>query len=149
MDHDTVLLRRYVIRRSSGTYPCPEYARRVEVDGIGVWLHCGERAAHKSDRWKRVRVPGRPWCPVLGTHLDIARDVMLQAYFATIHGGGWFRAEQEVRRHPRRCLSEWRAAGHRLIDAAKAAAAGHRVPGRLSGWPVTRGTGVRSLIPGC
>uniref|UniRef100_A0A9E8CSZ7 Uncharacterized protein n=1 Tax=Bosea sp. NBC_00436 TaxID=2969620 RepID=A0A9E8CSZ7_9HYPH len=118
------------------------------MDGTGAWLRCDERAARISDRWKRMRVPGRPWCPVLGSTVDIAQDVMLQSYFATMDDTDWFRLEQQVRRHPRRCLSEWRAAGQRLIVAAQAAAAGHRAPGRLSGWPVKRGTGSRSLVEG-
>uniref|UniRef100_A0A9E8CTG9 Uncharacterized protein n=1 Tax=Bosea sp. NBC_00436 TaxID=2969620 RepID=A0A9E8CTG9_9HYPH len=146
MDRDAVLLRRYVIRRSSGAYPCPEYARRIEIDGIGAWQRCDERAARAADRWKRMRVPRRPWCPVLGNRLDIAQDLALQSFFAIADDADWFRMEQDVRRHPRRCLAEWRAAGHRLIVAAQAAAAGHRAPGKLSGWPPKRGTGPRSLI---
>lgn len=94
-----------------------------------------------------MRIPGRPWCPVLGNRQDIAQDIALQSYFAMADDDDWFRLEQEVRRHPRRCLSEWRATGRRLIEVARAAAAGHRAPGRLSGWPIKRGTGPRSLAP--
>jgi len=148
VDRDAVLLRRYVVRRSSGAYPCPEYARRVPIENVGfAWQRCDERAARAADRWKRMRIPGRPWCPVLGNRLDIAQDVMLQSFFAIAGDDDWFRLEQEVRRQPRRCLSEWRAAGRRLIEAAQAAAAGHRAPGKLSGWPAKRGTGARSLVP--
>lgn len=148
MDRDAALLRRYVIRRSEGAYPCPEYARRVPIEGVGfAWVRCNDPTARASDRWRRMRIPGRPWCPVLGNRLDIAQDVPLQAYFAGVPDSDWFRMEQDVRRHPRRCLSAWRAAGRRLIEAARAAAAGHRAPGRLSGWPIKRGTGSRSLAP--
>lgn len=149
MGGDAALLRRYVVRRSEGAYPCPEYARRISVEGVGfVWVRCNESTARASDRWRRMRIPGRPWCPVLGNRLGIAQDVELQSYFATVSDSDWFRLEQDVRRHPRRCLSLWRAAGHRLIEAALAVAAGHRVPSRLSGWPITRGAGSRSLASG-
>lgn len=149
MDRDaSLLLRRYVIRRSSGAYPCPEYARRIPIDGVGfAWQRCDEHAAHAADRWRRVRIRGRPWCLVLGPTLDVAQDVALQSFFATMDDAEWFRLEQQVRHHPRRCLSDWRAAGQRLIEAAQAAAAGHRAPGKLSGWPAKRGTGARSLVP--
>lgn len=146
MERDAALLRRYVIRRSSGAYPCPEYVRGIPIEGVGLaWVRCNEPAARGSDRWKRMRIPGRPWCPVLGNRLTVAQDVELQSYFATVPDSDWFRLEQDVRRHPRRCLSAWRAAGHRLIEAVRAVAAGHRAPGRLSGWPITRGAGSRSL----
>jgi hypothetical protein len=84
---------------------------------------------------------------VLGTHPDIARDLALQSFFAIADDTDWFRLEQDVRRHPGRCLSAWRADGERLIAAARAGAAGHRALSKLSGWPARRGTGTRSLAP--
>jgi hypothetical protein len=94
-----------------------------------------------------MRISGRPWCPVLGNRPDIAQDVALQSHLAAVPDDDWLRLEQDVRRHPRRCLSAWRAAGRRLIEAARAAAAGHRTPGKPSGWPIKRGTESRSLDP--
>ncbi len=146
VERDGALLRLYVIRRSSGAYPCPEYARRVPIEGVSpAWVECDEPAARGSDRWNRMRIQGRPWCRILGTRLNIVQDIALQSFFATATDDDWLRLEQEVRRHPRRCLSAWCAAGHRVIEAIRAAAAGHRAPGRLSGWPIKRGTGSRSL----
>lgn len=147
MDHDVALLRRYVLRRARGAYPCPEYAFCIPIEGVGsAWLRCDEKAARASDRWRRVRLPGRPWCPVLGNHVAIAQDVELQSFFTTIADDGWSRLEHEARRRPRHCLPQWRATGVRLILAAQAAAAGYCVAGKLSGWPSKRGSGVRSLV---
>lgn len=140
------LLRRYVIARCSGRHPCLEYVRYVAIGKIGAWQRCDERTARESERWYRLRIPGRPWCPVLGTHVTIAQDDALQAYFQGQKDHDWVRLEQAVRRCPTRSLREWRASGRRLIAAARAAAAGHRLPGRLAGWPATRGRGTRSLL---
>lgn len=140
------VLRRYVIRRATGG-PCPEYARLVLIGrSLAAWVRSDERAACASDRWRRIRLPGGPWCPVLGHILVIAQDVALQAYFETISAEGWKTLEIDVRRSPARCLREWRAAGHRIIAAATAASRGRGLPGRLSGWPAKRGSGARSLL---
>lgn len=151
IDPDAKLLRRYVIERSAGRVPCPEYMRFIEIETIdgppnGAWQRCSETEARAAPRWRRLRIPGRPWCPVLGPRVGIARDVQLQAHFATVPDGDWYRMEQRARHHPERCLAEWRAAGRRLIDAADAATAGRRAPGRLRGWPGRRGGGLRSLL---
>jgi len=141
---DVRRLRRYVIRRAGGD-PHPEYARYD--GGIGAWLLCDERTARTHDRWRRIRHGGRPWCPVLGLDVTIARDTALQAFFATIMADEWRRLEIEVRRRPTRCLREWGDQGNRLIRAARAAAEGRGVPGKMSGWPSKRGGGTRSLMP--
>lgn len=138
------LLRRYVIQRSRGER-APEFARLVDLDGTGAWLYADERAARASNRWRRLHVPGRPWCPVLGRHVEVAHDTELQSYFVTVTEGEWQLMELDVRRRPTCCLEEWRAAGRRLIDAARAASAAHRLPGKLSGWPKARGTGPNSM----
>lgn len=148
MPHDRIvsLLRRYVARRATGE-PCPEYARLADLgSGIEGWLWSDEVTARASGRWRRLRVPGRPWCPVLGRHVEIAQDIDLQAHFVTVTEGEWQLMELDVRRRPTCCLEEWRAAGRRLIDAARAAAEGKRLPGELSGWPAERGSGARSLL---
>lgn len=89
------LLRRYVIRRSRGE-PAPEFARLVDLDGTVAWLYADERAACASSRWRRLRVPGRPWCPTLGRHVEVAHDIALQAHFVTVTEDDWQRLELEA-----------------------------------------------------
>lgn len=144
-DRIASLLRRYVARRATGE-PCPEYTRLVDLGGgIEGWLWSDEVTARASGRWRRLRVPGKPWCTVLGPHVEIAHDVELQAHFVTVTEGGWRRLEHHVRRRSSRCLQDWRAAGRRVIDAARAAAEGKPLPGKLSGWPSERGSGARTM----
>lgn len=148
MDRAAALLRRYVINRSAGVFPHPEYAKFDAIHGVGAWIKCGRREARESGRWKRLRIEGRPWCPILGSRVAVAHDVELQAFFSTVRDGDWFPLERAVRQRPSLCLAEWREAGRRLISVVQSSALGTAEPGKLAGWPKGRGKGHRTPIGG-
>jgi len=141
------ILRRYVIERASGRVPRHEFA--FYAADIGAWIRCDETTAKRHKHHRRVRKDGLPWCDTLGHCTDVADDEALQVFFLTVAPEDWSQLAAVVREHPKRCLLEWKASGARIINAVSSdsASAVSGAPGPLSGWPATRGTGQRSLLP--
>jgi hypothetical protein len=145
VSHKTLLLRRYVLERATGRVPRREFAR-YDVD-LGVWIRCDEPVARDSEYWRRLRKPAHPWCDVLGCQTAIADDDALQAYFETIDPENWSSLAQAVRTNSSRCFRAWRDAGERILAAVSGtiAVGGGRSEGSLTGWPLLRGSALRSL----
>ena len=139
-------LRRYVRERAAGR-TAPEW---VTYDSdLRAWTVSGSEAeATASGRdWRRVRRPGEPWCAVLGWDLTVARDDALQAVFVTHEPddlSAWRRMFLDADRAPARCLSDWRARGHRLLAAVSGepVVAGETLAARFA----VRGRGKRGLV---
>jgi hypothetical protein len=138
------VLRRYVIDRSAGRTPRQEW--EYYAPDIGAWIRADETTAYRHDHHRRIRVDGLPWCGVLGRRTDVADDLPLQTYFLTVPHDEWSRLAVEVAQRPKRCLMDWRAAGARIIAAVSGTSPPSEL-GPLAGWPDSRGTGPRSMLP--
>lgn len=144
---DLSLLRRYIVARAAGRL-MPEWSYFIPqiVPGLSAWVRADDRTAKRAEHWRRIRRSGAPWCLWLGNQLAIAEDTALQAFFLTVPEGAWGRMETAIRRSPLRCLRDWRANGHRLIEALQDDSDLPHTHGPLSRWPARRGVGTRSLL---
>lgn len=112
-------LRRYIVARAAGRVAA-EYARADDIGSIGVWYGCdvpkGERIDGK--KYKRIRIPGAPWCRYLGRDVSIASDPDLQALFEVLEGGPdgwtWTILKGEVTRNRMKALRSWRSRGREI-----------------------------------
>ncbi|WP_315756021.1 hypothetical protein [Bradyrhizobium sp. SZCCHNRI2007] len=141
------ILRRYVIERALGRTPRVEWA--FYASDLGAWIRCDEMAAKRHEHHRRIRKDGLPWCEVLGHRTDVRDDEALQVFFLTLALGDWSQLAAAVREHPKRCLRDWSAAGARIIAAVSRVTGviAHEMAGPLAGWPASRGTGQRSMLP--
>lgn len=143
-------LRRYVRDRAAGRVAA-EYARADRVDGIAVWIGCHASNVDRLDgkNYRRIRIPGEPWCPVLGRDTSIAGDRELQAFFTLTEAESdphtWTQLYAEVTRNRLAALRRWRSRGRAILaklhrkDADPAA----RQPSAFASRFLVRGTGIR------
>ncbi|WP_284542375.1 hypothetical protein [Pleomorphomonas sp. T1.2MG-36] len=142
------MVRIYVGRRASGR-PVSGWERAVLfLDGGWVgWTTITESDAKNSapDELVRCRrTPSQPWCDWCGSNMSVARDIELQAFFTTIDDDAWPRLAIAIRNSQKRTVTEWRAAGARLIAAATK---DRRYPASpASRLFRARGIGTRSLL---
>lgn len=142
---------RYVSRRAYDRRVLEWKRVVVLLDGGGekptwaAWTSITEEEARQWEPTKhvrRVRTPAQRWCPWLGADTSVADDLPLQAFFATVPDDEWPRLDAAIRYHQHRMVSDWRAAGGRLLAAVSGA------PTELGPYTKAfslRGTGRRSL----